>query len=182
MYYKSLEEKIEKCNLCNLKSSVEANVQYGPMYGYGGNSVIICGLAPSYRRASESKYTLTRDHSKGTAGVLFKALDEVKWPTEKTYFTNLIKCSLPENRYPLENEIDTCFKTWFLQEFFLVNPFAIVALGRYTFDYLKNNMFVEVPLFKINHFSYILRNQGEYGNWINVWKEIGHQIKEVKER
>jgi len=179
MYYKKLEEGIEKCNLCQLKKIVETNSKYGPMYGYGGDSVIICGLAPSYKRADNSKYTLSRDHKKGTAGTLFEALDEAKWPIEKTYFTNILKCSTPENRLPNENEVDICFSTWFSQELFLVNPFAIVAMGKYVEEYLNSVLKDSIPIFGINHFAYISRNRSKYGEWTKEWKETGCQIKNI---
>ena len=182
MNYEKINSGIDSCELCGLRNSVDVNRKFGPTYGYGGNSVIICGIAPSYKRGG-SKYPLSKEQENATAKVLFRVLDEVSWPIEKTYFTNLLKCSIPGNREPNSDEVDTCFKTWFMQELFMVNPFAIVGLGKYTNKYLADAGIKDTwSVFSIEHFSYINRKMELYDDWKKRWANIRDIIKDsIKE-
>ena len=176
MYYPVLEKKIDLCSKCEI-SSLDVNIKLGKMFGFGGSFVMICGEAPSFIRGNPSRYTLSRDHSSYSAGVLYKALDAIKWPIEKTYFTNIMKCSTPENRDPKDSEIDTCYNNWFLQELYLVNPLSIVSLGKYVTKYLLSKS-LSIPIFPIEHFSYIYRNQSKYSEWEVKWEEIRQKIRD----
>lgn len=178
MYYKDLEKKIEDCQQCDIKTTVEINKKFGSTFGYGGKYFMICGLAPSYKR-NEIKYPLSLECKGGTGGLLFKALDEVKWPIDQTYFTNIIKCSLPDNRIPEEIEINNCFNTFFKQELLLVNPFVIVALGKKVYEFLKINLDqFEYPVYGIKHFSYISRNPNEYNTWVKSLESVKEKAME----
>ena len=180
MNYQFLEKKIERCAICSIKTEVEANVKYGSMYGYGGNTIMVCGIAPSYIRGSSSKYTISTDHSNYTAGILFNMFDEIKWPVKKTYFTNLVKCSLPDNRKPNNQELEACFNYWFVQELFLVNPVAIICLGNFVYEYLQIKEWnIPIELYKVYHFSYISRRKDVYNEWKMEWIRIGKEIREL---
>lgn len=179
-----LNQKIDSCNLCSLREGLEINKTQGPTYGWGtGNSVMVVGIAPSHTR-KQCKYPLSTDDENKTAkDTLFKVLEEIKWPLEKTYFTNLVKCSLPDNREPLEEEINKCFNTFFLQELYLLNPFAIVTLGKYTNDFIVSNV-KDFPVLTIQHFSYICRKPTYYDEWKGNWdilkKEVTRIVKESR--
>jgi uracil-DNA glycosylase family 4 len=177
MYYQSLETKIDYCIKC-LISGVKVNSDYGKMYGFGGGFVMIVGEAPSCTRKDPSHYSLSRDHAKsGGLMLMYKALDAIEWPVEKTYFTNILKCSTPDNRKPTQEEADSCYNQWFLQELYLVNPMAIVALGKYATDYLQSKN-LSVPVLSIEHFSYINRDQSKYKEWEFKWRDIRRMVQD----
>ncbi len=185
MSLKLIDKKIESCNSCILRNSVDVNKKFGPTYGYGGNFILLCGLAPSYKRLG-SKRPLSRDKENRTAKILFDVFDEIEWPVDKTYFTNLLKCSLPENRLPTNEEVDSCFNLWLIQEIILVNPFAIVSMGKFVTNYLKSKDISEyIPIYSIEHFSYINRRQDLKDIWKKKWIEIKsnieNNIKEIKD-
>ena len=47
------------------------------------------------------------------------------------YITNLLKCRPPNNRDPMENEIDACFP-YLLRQIDAIKPDVIVCLGRHS--------------------------------------------------
>ncbi len=174
MYYRKIENKINGCDLCNF-SKEEVNKELGATYGYGGQHVMIVGLAPSYKRNKDFKYPLSKEYDNFTAGILFKALEEISWPIDKTYFTNIIKCSTSSNnRIPDFNELDICYNTFFLQELFLINPLGIICLGNFVFEYLKSKGLQNI--FHIKHHSYISRNISKYNDWKLDWTNILYEI------
>lgn len=73
----------------------------------------------------------------GRAGrVLDKCLRTAGVPPEAITITNIVRCRPPENRNPLEVEVNTC-TAWlevFLRE---CQPHVVVALGRFSIGYFK---------------------------------------------
>ncbi|MBI2097244.1 MAG: uracil-DNA glycosylase [Candidatus Sungbacteria bacterium] len=71
----------------------------------------------------------------GTAGKLLdKLILEVGWKREGVYITNIVKRRPPENRDPLPEEIEA-YKPYLTRQIEIINPKAIVPLGRYGMNY-----------------------------------------------
>ena len=68
----------------------------------------------------------------GAAGkFLAKMLAEIGLKREDVYITNVVKCRPPENRDPLQEEADACFK-YLDEQLKLIKPRVIVTLGRHS--------------------------------------------------
>jgi len=63
-----------------------------------------------------------------TSTFVRKAFNKVRI-YQDCWFSNLLKCSTPANRSPLQEEIENCFP-WLLQEIMWLRPKVIIALGR----------------------------------------------------
>lgn len=71
----------------------------------------------------------------GTAGKLLdKLLLGIGWRREDVYITNIVKRRPPENRDPLPEEIEA-YKPYLTRQIEIINPKAIVPLGRYSMNY-----------------------------------------------
>ena len=49
---------------------------------------------------------------------------------EKVFITNIVKCRPPNNRDPMEDEIEICTSNYLQSQFQLIKPRLTVALGR----------------------------------------------------
>ena len=113
------------------------------------------------------------DDSRYPAFQLGKVLKTIKWPTEETYVTNLIKCSLLDNRKPTEQDLNTCFKLYFLQELMYIMPRVIICLGDIVYSTLNEKLESKYfPMEKVFHHSYIHRNQDKFSEWKGQWEKI----------
>jgi len=63
---------------------------------------------------------------------------------EKLYMTNLVKCMLPKNRKPKQDEIDMC-SHYLDEEIELINPEILVPLGHYATTYVFKKYDLPVP-------------------------------------
>lgn len=71
----------------------------------------------------------------GRAGQLLDTLiKEVNWKREDVYITNIIKRRPPDNRDPLPEEI-TAYAPYLSRQIEIINPKAIVCLGRFAMNY-----------------------------------------------
>lgn len=83
--------------------------------------------------------------------LLTKLINGIGWPRENVYITNIIKRRPPENRDPLPEEIDA-YKPYLTRQIEIINPKAIVTLGRFSMNYF-------LPAAKIS------RDQGKVFKW-----------------
>ncbi|MEE9440375.1 MAG: uracil-DNA glycosylase [Candidatus Thermoplasmatota archaeon] len=86
-------------------------------------------------------------------GIMFigpsgKVLDELLQISavdrEELYMTNLVKCMLPKNRKPKQDEIDMC-SHYLDEEIELINPEIMVPLGYYATTYVFKKYDLPVP-------------------------------------
>ncbi|MBE9467841.1 MAG: uracil-DNA glycosylase [Bacteroidetes bacterium] len=63
---------------------------------------------------------------------------------KEIYMTNLIKCMLPKNRKPKQDEIKIC-SNYLNEEIKLVNPKMLVPLGYYAIKYIFQNYNISFP-------------------------------------
>lgn len=116
---KELNEKIKNCRACPLDEGYAV-----PGEGKCNKGVMIVAEAPG------SKESKTGQPFQGRAGkVLDNAIKEAGFERDDFFISNLVKHRPPENRNPLQEEIEACFP--FLEkQTAIINPDLIVTLGK----------------------------------------------------
>jgi len=116
------EKKVQHCMRCELYKS-RTNI----VYGIGNTErpdLCFVGEGPG---ANED---LRGEPFVGRAGKLFdKILDALGYDRSDVYICNSVSCHPPENRDPLQPEIDACKPVW-VGQVFAVRPTMVVALGK----------------------------------------------------
>ena len=96
----------------------------------------------------------------GPSGKIFyKLLHEAGIPEDKIYMTNLIKCNLPKDRRPKQQEIEAC-SIYLEQEITRVDPELLIPLGYYAAKYLFKK-------YKLTDFS-----KEEFHNLIGIFYPV----------
>jgi len=115
-----LEKLICNCTKCRLHQGRNKFV-----FGTGNPNadVLVIGEGPG---AEEDKQGLP---FVGRAGkLLTDMLKAIKFEREEVYIGNVVKCRPPENRTPLQDEMDTCLP-YLKKQVELINPKLILCLG-----------------------------------------------------
>jgi uracil-DNA glycosylase family 4 len=131
-----LSNRIKKCNQCRL-SLTRQNAICGE--GDLNARLMLVALSPGENEDRENKMFI------GPSG---KILDELFQSTDikrnSIYMTNLIKCMLPKNRRPKQDEIGAC--CLFLdEEITVLLPKVIVPLGYYATRYILTKYAADPP-------------------------------------
>lgn len=124
-----LTEKLAQCNNCALRKGCR-----GPVAGAGkeGADVMFVGEAPG---EEEDK---TGQPFVGKAGrFLDSLLGTVGLHREEVVITNVVKCRPPHNSDPKPEHIRAC-SMWLEMELATVRPAVVVALGRFSANYMLN--------------------------------------------
>ncbi len=131
-----LNEQIRNCNRCAL-SRTRQNALCGE--GDLNARIMLVALSPGRNEDQEGKMFI------GPSGkILNELLQSAGVERKSLYMTNLIKCMLPKNRRPKQNEIETC--GYFLnEEINILSPQVIVPLGFYATRYILTKYAVDVP-------------------------------------
>lgn len=120
-----------------LKSELEKNknlplLESNLVFGEGDCNVRIMfiGEAPGYFEDKQKRPFV------GRAGQLLNKLIEEKLnlKREDVYITNIVKRRPPQNRDPLEEEIEK-YKPYLTEEIKIINPPIIATLGRFSMSY-----------------------------------------------
>ncbi len=127
MNIQDLNKDIAKCNKCRLsKTRIHALCGEGNLNA----KLMLIAQAPGENEDREGIMFI------GPSG---KVLDELlqisKVEREELYMTNLVKCMLPKNRKPKQDEIDMC-SSYLDEEIELINPEILVPLGHYATTYV----------------------------------------------
>jgi DNA polymerase len=115
-----LEKLISNCTKCRLHQNRNKFV-----FGTGNPNadVLVIGEGPG---AEEDKQGLP---FVGRAGkLLTDMLKAIKFEREEVYIGNIVKCRPPENRTPMQDEMDTCLP-YLKKQVELINPKLILCLG-----------------------------------------------------
>ena len=76
--------------------------------------------------------------------MLDELLGEAGIRRDDVYMTNLIKCMLPKNRRPKQDEIKAC-SSFLEKEIALIDPKVLVPLGYYSTRYVLNRYNIAIP-------------------------------------
>lgn len=120
-----LREKIEKCKKCGLcKDTINAV----PGEGSETADILFIGEAPGRDEDKQGKPFV------GAAGkFLTKMLQSSGLSRDDVFITNIVKHRPPDNRDPLEDEIQAC--SGFLEDQIrIIKPKVIVTLGRHAMN------------------------------------------------
>ena len=141
-----------KCKTTNQRK----NVPYGCLQP----EVFVIGIAPGHGGTKgpykQNKYK-TRTMSFGlVADYMKNALIELDMH-HKTWYTNIIKCSLLTNRKPSDIEVENC-AYWLKQELKILKPKIIILLGNDAYNYFNQYFsFYSADIYKVHHPAYFMR-------------------------
>jgi len=134
-YYTDLMTKAETLNALKIKMEQDATLPLREsanlVFGEGNpdTEVLFIGEAPGFHEDRLGRPFV------GTAG---KLLDQmialVGWRREDIYITNIVKRRPPDNRDPSPEELDA-YGPYLASQIEIINPKAIVALGRFSMNY-----------------------------------------------
>lgn len=123
-----LEQQIGDCRRCNLWKT-----RNNPVVGDGSTDAraMFIGEAPGYWEDVKGKPFV------GKAGkILDELLNSIDLKREEVYITNILKCRPPNNRNPLQSEIDAC-TPYLDKQIEIVNPEVIATLGNFALSYIS---------------------------------------------
>lgn len=127
MNLKELEEEIRVCKLCRLAESRKHAV---PGEGNEEAEIMFIGEAPGRNEDEQGRPFV------GSAGKLLEqALTNAGIERDEVYITNIVKCRPPNNRVPLQDEINSCIP-YLEKQIKLINPLVICILGRTAYQTL----------------------------------------------
>jgi len=143
-----LERFIELCNA--IKTCNRCKLDVMPLCGEGNLNARIMLIAQSPGKLEN----LQQRMFVGPSGkVLDRLLEKADVNREEIYMTNLIKCHLPHNRRPKQEEIEAC-SNWLEKEIALIKPEFLVPLGFFATKYLFVRNDLKLPEKKNFHSIY----------------------------
>jgi len=111
----------------NLPLYGRANLVFGE--GDPNAAVVFIGEAPGFHEDRLARPFV------GQAGKLLdRLLEDLGWPRNSVYITNIVKRRPPENRDPLQEEIDA-YKPYLQRQIEIMDPKIVVTLGRFAMNY-----------------------------------------------
>jgi uracil-DNA glycosylase family 4 len=113
---------------------------YLPVSGEGSpdSKIMIIGEAPGKNEAKTGRPFA------GAAGkILNELLASVSIPREKVYITNIVKDRPQENRDPTNEEI-SLYGPFLDRQISIIQPKALVTLGRFSMEYILSKFNIEV--------------------------------------
>ena len=158
----SFRASIENCENCNL-SITRNKFVFGS--GDPDADLMLVGEGPGAEEDSQGEPFV------GMAGILLdkilKAIGHIRG--NNIFITNIVKCRPPENRNPLQSEVEQCIP-YLVKQINLIEPKIIVALGKVAGQtLLKEKMLIKemrkktykynsIPLIITYHPAALLRN------------------------
>tara|TARA_B100001778_G_C18510233_1_gene593846 strand:+ start:345 stop:1001 length:657 start_codon:yes stop_codon:yes gene_type:complete len=183
---KSLDDiaiSVENCVKCELSKTRKRTV-FGD--GSPNSKIMIIGEAPGKEEDEKGKPFI------GRAGKLLDSiLKSINLNRDLVYITNTIKCRPPENRNPMNEEIQSCAE--FLdKQIKIIKPKVLVLLGKIAANNLlaidkpmaelrQKKFFIErfdVPILVFYHPAYILRSPLKKSQ---VWEDLKYLKNIIKE-
>ena len=117
-----LNYQIRACENCSL-SATRKHALTGE--GNIDASIMFVALSPGVKEDSENRMFV------GPSGQVFnRLLQAAGIDRELVFMTNLVKCTLPKNRKPAMDEIESCSQ-FLYDEILIIHPEVIVPLGSY---------------------------------------------------
>ena len=169
-----LEKKVSNCKDCELHKTRTQTV-----FGYGNQQSdwLFIGEAPG------KDEDLKGEPFVGRAGrLLNEVIFSLGLKREEVYIANILKCRPPNNRDPLQDEIQSC-TTHLEQQIKMISPKVIIAVGRVAAQHLLNSDMTmaklrgtvhsygsaSIPLITIYHPAYLLRSPSQKHK---VWSDL----------
>ncbi len=167
-----LSETSTECRKCRL-ASTRRNFVFGE--GNPSAKLFVIGEAPGAEEDATGRPFVGR-----SGQLLDKILLAVNFERRDVFIGNIIKCRPPENRNPLEDEIESCMP-WLLGQLRIIKPKIILLLGKVAANTILNNRlsmgamrgrmirWKEFDCFVTYHPAALLRNPGwKRGCWEDV--------------
>lgn len=131
-----LNEQIRACTRCPLhRARIQAVCGEGPPRA----RLMLIAQAPGEQEDRQGRMFI------GPSGKIFEELlENAGIHREEVYLTNLLKCRLPKNRRPRQDEIRAC-SAYLKREIVLVEPEILVPLGFYAARQLLKLFGVPAP-------------------------------------
>lgn len=118
-----IASEIAKCEKCKLYSTRKRTV---PGEGPDNAKIMFIGEGPGYHENEQGRPFV------GQAGkFLDELLASIKMKRADVFIANVVKCRPPQNRDPEPDELAAC-NDYLERQIALINPKAIVTLGRYS--------------------------------------------------
>jgi len=167
-----LSTTIQICADCELHTS-------NKILGHGGKSVLICDFMPK-KIISNNNLALC-DKSNELFDILQKLFTNINWSVQNTYFTNLIKCQIFDDKFFDESIMNKCFRRNFMQELFFVNPFAIIVFDERVKKFLDARVDTKIyPIFLVEHYDTIKLNyDNKFEAWVQQWRDIKFRVQKL---
>lgn len=159
-----LAKEVALCTLCSLHKTRKQTVF---SRGNATAKLMIIGEAPGFFEDQKGEPFV------GKAGSLLnQMLQSIGLGAEDVYIANVLKCRPPDNRDPAVDEIAQC-SSFLMRQIELVNPQLILALGRFSGQFLlkkplplkqlRNNLYKynTIPFLVSYHPAYLLRNPSD---------------------
>ena len=117
-----LESEAKICTACRL-AQTRTQVVFG--VGDPDADVLLVGEAPGFNEDLQGEPFV------GAAGQLLnRLLGEIGLGRDDVYIANVIKCRPPNNRDPVQDEVDSC-KDYLRAQITLIDPNVVVTLGNF---------------------------------------------------
>ena len=157
----------QACQACPLGTQGRSKIVFGE--GNTDSRLMLIGEGPGQQEDEQGKPFVGR-----SGKLLTKALELVGIKRENIFITNIVKCRPPNNRKPLETEINTCMHLLLLKQIEIIDPKVICTLGISALEGLikqkikmsqmrgKPIQFGKTIIFPTYHPAYILRSMGKF--------------------
>jgi uracil-DNA glycosylase family 4 len=120
---KTIAAEIAACQQCPLH---KARTQTVPGSGPASATIMFIGEAPGFHEDQQGLPFV------GASGkYLEQLLADVNLHREDVFITNVVKCRPPENREPLQPELDAC-ADYLNRQIELIDPKIVITLGRFS--------------------------------------------------
>lgn len=122
-----LVESINKCKKCDLYKTRKK-----PVTGEGSlkTKLFLVGEAPGYNEDMQGRPFV------GKAGkILDELLESINLNRNNIYIANILKCRPPNNRNPLNNEIDSCAE-YLNKQIEIIKPGYILPMGNFASEFI----------------------------------------------
>jgi len=120
----SIAAEIRNCSKCRL---CEGRTNAVPGHGNAQAKIMFIGEGPGKDEDLQGKPFVGR-----SGQLLTKLLAGIGIDREDVFITNVVKCRPPNNRDPMEDEINICVPAYLERQIQTINPRVIVTLGRFS--------------------------------------------------
>jgi len=177
-----MSEVIESINQCKKCPLHETRTNTVPGEGNIHSPVVFIGEGPGAEEDATGRPFV------GRAGKLFEEiLKAVSFSREDVFITNVVKCRPPNNRNPMQDEMNSC-SPYLFSQLQIINPVLLVTLGAVPLSFLLEKKSIRITsmrgkliqfkegimLLPMFHPSYLLRNPSKkrgspkYLTWLDI--------------